>query len=45
MFFNFDLWEKTFLAIYLNYPSNKIIKIRKEFDKKMTDILFAEESC
>ena len=31
--------------IYLNYPSNKIMKIRKELDKKMTNILFAKEPC
>ena len=29
--------------IYLNYPSNKIIKIRKELDKNITNIFFAEE--
>ena len=28
---------------YLNYPSNKIIKIRKKLDKNITNIFFAEE--
>ena len=38
--------RKPFLAyIYLNYPSNTIIKIGKELDKKMINILFAEEPC
>ena len=38
--------ENLFWAyIYLNYPSNKIIEIRKELDKKMTNVLFAEEPC
>ena len=38
--------ENLFWAyIYVNYPSNKIIKIRTELDKKMTNILFAEEPC
>ena len=38
--------ENLFWAyIYLNYPSNTIIKIRKDLDKKMTNILFAEEPC
>ena len=37
--------RKPFLGtFYLNYPSNTIIKIRKELDKKMTNILFAEET-
>ena len=27
----------------MNYPSNKIIKIRKELDKNITNIFFAEE--
>ena len=41
--------KKPVLGIYLSelsfhYPSNKIIKIRKELHKKMTDIIsFAEE--
>ena len=40
LFFNFDMWEKTcFGHIYQNYPSNKIIRIRKELDKKMTNII------
>ena len=34
-----------YIYIYLSYPSNTIIKIREELDKKMTNILFAEEPC
>ena len=38
--------ENLFWAyVYLNYLSNTIIKIRKRLDKKMTNILFAEEPC
>ena len=48
MFF-FKFWpvrENLFWGfIYLKYPSKKIIKIRKELDKNITNILFAEEPC
>ena len=37
--------RKPVLGIYLSdiYPSNKIVKIRKELDKNITNIFFAEE--